>query len=426
MKKLIILISILLGVTANVLPQNISGRFSSSLYMFERIDTSEVTNNYVRSFQMLSLNISQDKFALRSSMNLENDLSKILTDDPRLRFYNLYFEARNLYDLVTIKLGRQPVFNSVAGGIFDGGSIDLKYDEYKFTAYYGGNVPAYQKLEFTNDLNNDYMLGGKFSTTVLPDFNIALSYVDKNFKVQDYYATRLDQNFNPVQFLISNKSNQYKFASAEVDYNLKNLFSIDTRFDYDINFEKASRFEVFGIYKQVKDLQLNLYYNYREPRIRYNSIFSVFDYGNTQEIEAGVDYAISKLFSVSGKFGNVTYKDENSQRLTAGISTNFGSITYRKNLGWAGEQDAVSLYSAYTFLEGLLTPSLGLSFTSYKLSKDSEKNNLMTLLGGVNVRPWRVVSVDLQAQYLNNKIYKNDFRFFVKLNYWFNTNLNLM
>jgi hypothetical protein len=32
----------------------------------------------------------------------------------------------------------------------------------------------------------------------------------------------------------------------------------------------------------------------------------------------------------------------------------------------------------------------------------------------------------LQGQYMNNKIYKDDYRFFLKLNYWFNTNLNLM
>jgi hypothetical protein len=84
--------------------------------------------------------------------------------------------------------------------------------------------------------------------------------------------------------------------------------------------------------------------------------------------------------------------------------------------------DAVSLYSAYTFLEGFLTPSLGLSFTNYKLSDNAETDNLTTLLAGVNIRPYRTLSLDLQGQYLNNKIYKDDFRLFAKLNYWFNTN----
>ena len=63
---------------------------------------------------------------------------------------------------------------------------------------------------------------------------------------------------------------------------------------------------------------INLYYNYRAPQIRYNSIFAVFDFGNTHEIEGGIDYKINKDFTVYGKFGNVDYKDENSQRITLG------------------------------------------------------------------------------------------------------------
>jgi hypothetical protein len=69
---------------------------------------------------------------------------------------------------------------------------------------------------------------------------------------------------------------------------------------------------------------------------------------------------------------------------------------------------------------------VGVSYTTYKLSENEEKNNLITVLAGVNYRPFRVLSVDLQGQYMNNKIYKEDYRFFLKVNYWFNTNLNLM
>jgi len=108
------------------------------------------------------------------------------------------------------------------------------------------------------------------------------------------------------------------------------------------------------------------------------------------------------------------------------LNTRWGSFNYRKTLGYAGELDAVSLYSAYSFLEGLITPSVGISYTSYKLSEDSDKNNLAAILGGLNYRPFRFLSFDVQGQYMNNKIYKDDYRFFFKINYWFNTNLKLM
>ncbi|MGE5399088.1 MAG: hypothetical protein ACM3S2_01705 [Ignavibacteriales bacterium] len=425
MNKFILFCILLLGLPVIISAQNINGRFSSSIYTFERFDTTDVTNTNVRSYQMLNLNINKGQFSLRTYLDFESDLSKKQDYDPRLRFYNLYLEGRNLLDIATIKIGRQPLFNSVAGGVFDGVNLDLKYSDFKLTGYYGGNTPAYQKFELTKKWDKDYILGGRFSTTALPDFQIGLSYINKNFRPLDY-INRFDANLNPIQLLIENNSNQYKFASADVSYQMKGVFTVDTKYDYDLNYEKTSKVELNGRYEQIDNLGIDVYYNYREPRVRYNSIFSVFDFGNSQEIEGGVDYRLYNTYTVFGKFGYVKYKDDNSQRITVGVNSNYGSISYRKNLGYAGEMDAVSLYGAYTLLDGFVTPSLGLTYTSYKLSKEDSKNNLTALLAGLNVRPWKVLSFDLQGQYMNNKIYKDDFRLFFKINYWFNTNLKLI
>jgi hypothetical protein len=424
--KYLFTICFLVILSVPLFSQSITGRLSSSVYMFERFDTVDVSNTHTRAYQMLNLNISQDNVSLRSYMNFETDFSKTMKDDTRLRFYNLYLEARNLFDIATLKLGRQPQFNSVVGGVFDGANLELKKNKFKLSGFYGANVPAYQKLEVTENWKDDYVLGASFSTTVVNDFRFGLNYVNKNFKPLNYMASRLDEDLNPIQVEIRNKSNQYEFLSGEISYWLKDIIYVDTRYDYDLNFETTSRFEISGRYEKVKNLGISAYYNYREPKIRYNSIFSVFDFGNTQEIEVGGDYRIDKNFTVLGKFGNVTYEDENSQRITGGLITSWGTFTYRKNLGYAGELDAVSIYAARTYFEGLLTPSLGIAYTSYKLSADDDKNNLTTLLAGINVRPVRLLSFDLQGQYMDNKIYRNDFRFFFKINYWFNTNLNLM
>ena len=154
--------------------------------------------------------------------------------------------------------------------------------------------------------------------------------------------------------------------------------------------------------------------------------FSVFNYGNTQEIEAGLDYRIGNLFTFFGKAAHVIYKDENSQRISLGINSNFGSVSYRKNLGYSGELDAFSIYGAHSFFDGLLTPSLGISYTGYKLSVNSERLTITSLLAGINYRPVKTLSFDIQSQYFNNKIYKNDLRVLFKINYWFNTNLTLI
>jgi lipopolysaccharide assembly outer membrane protein LptD (OstA) len=122
-------------------------------------------------------------------------------------------------------------------------------------------------------------------------------------------------------------SNQFRFGYAEADYDMKNIFSVNTRYEYDFNFEQTSRFEMFGTYKQLKNINLKLYYNYRQPQIRYNSIFSVFDFGNTQEIEGGVDYTLNKKYlTLSGKFGFVDYRDDNSQRVSLGVISPLGTV----------------------------------------------------------------------------------------------------
>ena len=419
MKKILLIVLLAPVIIAG---QNLKGRFSSSLYTFERYQSADESEMYVRGFQALSLKFSKENISVKTRLNLETNFSNTLDNDPRLRFYNLYLEWRKIAGVGTIKIGRQPLYNLVAGGIFDGVSMKVKNKLFTVNGFYGGNVPAYQKLEITDKWNEDFVLGGKISTTVLKDFRFALGYINKNFKSENYMADRLDADLNPIQVLIERNSMQFQYVSAEASYNRKDQADVNTKVYYDLNFYKVSKFEIGSRFAATEKLGVSVYYNYRAPKLRYNSIFAVFDYGNTQEIEGGLDYKVNKTLSFFGKFGNVTYEDENSQRITAGVNTCMGSLSYRKTLGYAGELDAFSLYTSRSYLEGQVTPSVGFSYTSYKLSPEDDSNSLITLLAGVNYRPMRAMSFDLQAQYLNNKIYKNDMRILFKFNHWFNTN----
>lgn len=420
MKK-ILLFLLASGMLYINFPQSLNGRFSSSVYTFERFDTAGSSNTHARTYQMLSFNFGKENLWLRSNFNLEYDIASKMQYDPRFRVYNLYADIQKIFDVASLRLGRQPLFNSVAGGVFDGATVGLNYSGYKLQAYYGGNVPAYQKLELIDNWSDNYLLGGEFTVYALMDWRFSAKYINKNFASQSYTAVRLDPDLNPISVLIENQSNQYQFLSGEVSYYKQKFGSGNIRYDYDLNFQTSSRFEISGRYEQIKNLGITAYYNYREPKIRYNSIFSVFDYGNTWEIEGGVDYLVDNKYTLIGKFANVTYKDERSQRLTLGVSSPYGSITARKNFGYAGEMDAISFYTALTQLDGLITPSLGFSYTRYKLSENDPSNQLVSVLAGTNIRPFRTLSFDIQGQYLNNKIYNNDWRLFFKLNFWFNT-----
>lgn len=422
MKKILIIFSFFTWGLISTFPQNLNGRMSSSYYLYERYYSATSKQTQLLSFQSVNLNFNKDNFSIRTYANFEHDLINEQVDDPRLRLYNLYFEGRKLFKLFTVKLGRQPIFNEVAGGLMDGLNIDFRKNDYKLTAYYGLNVPAYQKFKISNGWNDDFIAGGKIQTSVIPNFDITLGYINKNFKPRDYWATRLDANLNPITVLIQENSNQYQFANADVVYKQEKLFTIETRYDYDLNFKETSKFEISGTYEQLGNIHLTAYYNYRQPLIRYNSIFSVFDYGNTKEYEVGADYFFDKTLWLSARVGDVEYRDAGSQRISLGVNTNYGSVNFRKTLGYEGELSALSVYSARTFFDGEFTPSVGISFTQYRLTSNDPTNHLITVLAGFNYRPIRILSFDLQGQYMDNRIYNNDYRVFLKANYWFNTN----
>jgi hypothetical protein len=358
-------------------------------------------------------------------MNLESDISENLVYDPRFRMYNFYLDVRKLFEMVYLKLGRQPLYNTIGGGVFDGLTLGLNYKGFDINGYYGGNVPPYQKVDFTDNLENNYVGGANLTVHAISNTRIALRYVNKNFINIGYTTTRLDQNLNTIEnYQINNPSQQFEYVSADISYSQPKNFRIDTRYFYDINYSTTSRFEISGRYDGVENLGLTAYYNYRKPLVRYNSIFSVFDFQNSQEVEAGVEYLIENTYKLIGKFGNVSYEDESSQRLSLGLSSRFGTIIGRKTFGYAGELDAISFYTAQTVLDGLLTPSFSIAYSRYKLSTAVSTNEMLSLLLGCNYRPIRTLSFDVQGQYLNNKIYNNDFRLFVKLNFWFNHNFN--
>jgi hypothetical protein len=147
-------------------------------------------------------------------MNLESDISENLVYDPRFRMYNFYLNVRNLFEVLYLKLGRQPIYNTIGGGVFDGLTLGINYKGFDISGYYGGNVPPYQKFEFTDDIENNYVAGGNLAVHAISNTRIALRYVNKNFKNIAYTTTRLDENLNTIeQYPISQR---YRIAKQKV------------------------------------------------------------------------------------------------------------------------------------------------------------------------------------------------------------------
>ena len=76
-----------------LLAQNINGRITSSLYAFERAQSIDNSDMFLRAYETLTLNVNEGNYSLKSRLNFETNFSNALDNDPRLRVYNLFFQA---------------------------------------------------------------------------------------------------------------------------------------------------------------------------------------------------------------------------------------------------------------------------------------------------------------------------------------------
>jgi hypothetical protein len=89
-------------------------------------------------------------------------------------------------------------------------------------------------------------------------------------------------------------------------------------------------------------------------------------------------------------------------------------------MGYSGESDGVNGYYIRQIVPEILSTSVSLSYARYRLGDyTTEKVNSLSGMLGITYRPNRQLSVDVQGQFIQNRIYKLDSRFLVGISYWF-------
>ena len=277
------------------------------------------------------------------------------------------------------------------------------------------------------DLHDNYSFGGQIITTAVPNSRIGLSYLNRRVERDPYYALRShDTTFVPTLTYISFDSQAEEYGSADASYNYGDLLSAYGRYDYDFMMNQTSRGQGGVRVNATDDVAVTLDYIYRAPHLAYNSIFSVFTSSTTQEFEGGVEYKFTRLLRAFGRLAMVSYTDDKSHRWTLGMNAGYGSIAYTGNDGYAGHLQSVSVQGGYPVFGNTVIPSLGFSYAWYRLSPDSRANVATAVLVGAVLRPMNSFSVDLQGQWLTNKILTHDARLQATVSYWFSEKLSLI
>lgn len=424
--QIIILILLIPLVFYSSTSQVVNGRLSTSFYTFERYDTVGASKTYFRGYQTAQFDVTKNNFSVHTSIQAATTLATAPNEEKLLKLYNLYFRWRNIFNMVDLNIGRHSIYAGVGNGLLDGGSLKIKLFEDKFVlaGYGGANVNPYLEAKIHKNTKDNYLIGGQLVTTIVPDMQLGLSYMNRHRERYSYTTIRPDSFGNPISRLIEVASPSEQFASGDVSYQLNTFARFYGRYDHDLNLETTSRAQFLTRINVTDWLALTGDYIYRQPRIPYNSIFHVFDITTTNEIEGGVEYVYSPALRFFGKFANIQYSGDKSQRYTLGMNAEYGSLIYSGNSGYAGELNSVSAQLMYPLFDRLLIPTIGVSRATYKLTKQGDTFDTFSGLLGATFRPYKFLFVDAQVQMMSNKVYKNDFRFLFKINYLFNQRLN--
>lgn len=427
MKKTIPLLLLILFIFAGSSPatgQLLNGRLIGSVYTFEKFDTVNVSRKYARGFQSALFDLTCSDFSVHTHFQIAGMLQRKLDEVPDYRFYYVYAQYRNIFNVADVSVGRMPYFAGVGSGTIDGGRLVLRFDEnkYKFTAYGGQTTPVEFEMKGWKKLKNNFTLGGQILVNAIENTRVGVSYVNRHRERTGYWTSRIDSLLNPVLLYISPALEKEQLVSGDVQYHFGSS-SAYGRYDYDVDGKKTQRAQLslrLGVYD---DLSISGDFIHREPRVMLNSFFSLFDLKTVNEYELGADYILFPDVRAFARGAFVKYSGDEGFRYTFGLAHRYVSFSYRGSSGYAGELDNASIQATYPLFDNLLIPSLGFAYMTYKLDDGARRDEGIAATLGATVRPMSQLSFDVQGQWLRNKVVQNDVRLFGKVNFWFTTQL---
>jgi hypothetical protein len=434
-------LAIVLCGTFFVLPasaQMFSGRLTTSFYAWERFDTVGSSNMYLRAFQNVQMSLVQGDFSLQTFAQGATNFANSFGDVGRVRVYNLYLTWANIGKALDLNLGRQAVYAGVGVGSIDGVVARARFadNSVSVTGYGGATVdPSFGGVR--KNMHDNYHFGGQIVTTAIRDVRAGISYTKRLEERDPYWTVRArDTSFSAVPYYVTYDAEAQEYLSADVNYSYTEVASIYGRYDHDLLNGRVSRAQGGARVQATKGFWITADFIHRVPRISYNSIFSAFVTNSTNEIEGGVEYAITPMMRVFGRLAHVSYTessdaasasqtapvasiDDKSMRWSLGLNSGYGTVTYSGGSGFAGELQSFSVQGTYPISNSMIIPTAGISYASYRLSADDARHDAFSVLLGAIMRPMRTVSVDVQGQWLTNKTVGSDLRMQVKLMYWF-------
>jgi hypothetical protein len=415
-------IAIFLGVALLSCPLSwaatLNGRLTTSLYTWERQEADTSSSSHLRAYQSVTLDageLGDRRLSFHTYALVTGDVSGPGNRGQRFRLYNAYFRWKEGGRTPTeVSAGRQRVYEGVGYGTMDGLRASVTPGgAFTLTGYVGTLAPLVTRARI-EDWSDGHMWGGRLTTDRIGNTSVGLSYAHRNRRPLPYLAPG---RYSGLVFDIT--SEQQELAGLDVHRAFQGGVDLYVRLDYDLLGGRVRQAE--GIARVAASEHLTVAFEgfHRAPVVNANSIFSVFDIEDSQEYAVRGNYTVNRLVSVYGNFAEVVYEGARAQRVGFGFGVGQHSVSYTRRIGEGGENDALSVSLAQAVSRFVTLRADG-GVASYRLT-DGVGKKLMAMSGalGITCRPGRRVTLDAEAQALRDRIYANDFRFFLRGTVWF-------
>lgn len=406
-----------LFLPAQIFAQSFNSRFSTTFYTWERKLSDSESTNYFRIYQTAQITLGQmaaNRLSFHLYGLLSQDIAESAEDDPISRLYNAYFQWRESKGFVErVKLGRQRVYSGVAYGTIDGVDLSFRVGKiFKIGGFAGLLAPPSTEIEIAN-WDDSHTFGLRVSTNKLFGAKALISFMQRDNAPVSYSAPG-----RYTQQVLSFESLEQRLLGVDLYRNFGSKLATYGRLDYDLEQERIRKGHVELKVTPSAKWEVAGEFFHRAPFVGANSIFTVFEQNTIQDFGFRVNYRFNTQWFLNGNFGYVKYEGDETIRFGLGIRCKYGYLGYNFRSGYGGQNNGTYLAVNYPLTAKLgLTASSG--FSRYSLfNQDAETNTSLTGSIGFNYRLGRHFSMDFLGQGLRNRFYDNDFRFFVKANYW--------
>lgn len=395
----------------------LSGRLTTSAYTWQSqaFDGSEAT--HLRIYQSVRLSASQlgsTPLSVHAYLQVSGDPLSEVSGRDNFRLYHAYlkWQSPDRYGL-DIRAGRQRIFAGVGYGTVDGLKATVQPHAYLTVSGYAGVLVPLMAEDGVGTWDEGHLWGGRAQLQVRETW-AAVSFAERAREPVPY--TRAGRY---TGLILKGPAEQFRRLGLDLRQGFNGRAEAFGRLDYDLEAEQIHEVAVGATLRPTPELEVTGEYQHREPTIFLNSILSVFELSDDREVSGRLNYRLGPQVRVHADVARVAFEGETSWRTGAGVSVGNAYLGYTRRIGYGGENDAVTASVQHPVAEDLTVRASG-SFSGYRLHEGlGDRNRALAGALGIGYRPRRTVTLDAEAQFLNNEFYGRDLRLFVRGSLWF-------